>query len=50
VSSRPDALLWAAAGGVGLGIAKVMTARLAVVGWEVATGTRPPGKEESAVG
>ena len=47
--SWPDALLWAAAGGVGLGIAKVVTARLAAIGWEVATGTRPPGTEERAV-
>ena len=48
--SWPDALVWAAAAGVGLGIAKVMSARLAVVGWEVATGTLPPGMEERAVG
>jgi hypothetical protein len=48
--SWPDALLWAAAAGVGLGIAKVMSARLAAVGWEVATGTLPPGMEEREVG
>lgn len=44
--SWPDALLWAAAAGVGLGIAKVMSARLAAIGWEAATGTLPPGFEE----
>jgi hypothetical protein len=41
-----DAVLWAVAAGVGLGIAKVISARLAVAGWEVATGTLPPGVEE----
>ncbi len=41
-----DALLWAAAAGIGLGIAKVMSARLAAIGWEAATGTLPPGFEE----
>jgi hypothetical protein len=48
--SWPDALVWAAAAGVGLGIAKVMSARMAAIGWEVATGTLPPGAEESALG
>jgi hypothetical protein len=48
--SWPDALVWAAAAGVGLGIAKVLSARVAAVGWEVATGTPPPGMEERAVG
>ena len=48
--SWPDALLWAAAAGIGLGIAKVMSARLAAIGWEAATGTLPPGVvEEPAV-
>jgi hypothetical protein len=41
--SWPDAVLWAAAAGVGLGIAKVVSARIAVIGWETATGTLPPG-------
>jgi hypothetical protein len=40
--SWPDVLLWAAAAGVGLGIAKVTSARVAAIGWEVATGTLPP--------
>jgi len=47
--SWPDAVLWAAAAGIGLGIAKVVSARIAVIGWETATGTLPPGVvEESA--
>ena len=44
--SWPDALLWAAAGGIGLGIAKVVSARVALFGWEQATGTVPPGISE----
>lgn len=40
--SWPDAVLWAAAAGIGLGIAKIVSARLAALGWEVATGTHPP--------
>jgi hypothetical protein len=39
--SWPDAVGWAAAAGVGLGIAKVMSARVAAIGWEVGTGTLP---------
>ncbi len=41
--SWPNVVLWAAAAGVGLGIAKVTSARVARIGWEVATGTLPPG-------
>lgn len=44
-----DALLWAAAAGIGLGIAKVLSARVAAVGWEAATGTLPPGFAEEPV-
>ena len=47
--SWPDALLWAAAAGVGLGIAKVMSARSPSlpIGWEGGhAGTLPPGFEE----
>ena len=44
--SWPDVVLWAAAGGIGLGIAKVTSARVASIGWEVATGTLPPGVGE----
>jgi hypothetical protein len=46
--SWPDALVWAAAAGVGLGVAKVVSARIAAIGWEVATGTAPPGAEGQA--
>ena len=48
--SWPDALLWAAAAGVGLGIAKVVSARVAVFGWEAATGTLPPGVDGESEG
>jgi hypothetical protein len=41
--SWPNALVWAAAAGVGLGAAKVVSARIAVIGWEAATRTSPPG-------
>lgn len=44
--SWPDALLWGAAAGIGLGIAKVVSARVAAMGWETATGTLPPGFTE----
>jgi Protein of unknown function (DUF4235) len=44
--SWPDAVVWAAAAGVGLGIAKVVSARVAAFSWEVATGTLPPGTVE----
>jgi hypothetical protein len=45
--SWSDALLWAAAAGIGLGIAKVLSARVAAIGWEAATGTVPPGVVEA---
>jgi hypothetical protein len=38
-----NVVVWALAAGLGLGIAKVVSARLATLGWEVATGTLPPG-------
>ncbi len=41
-----DVVVWAAAGGIGLGIAKVTSARVAAIGWQVATGTAPPGAIE----
>jgi hypothetical protein len=44
--SWPDALLWAAAAGIGLAIAKMMSARLAAIGWKAVTGTAPPGDVE----
>jgi hypothetical protein len=48
--SWPDVVLWAAAGGIGLGIAKVTSARVATIGWEVATGTLPPVSGEATSG
>jgi Protein of unknown function (DUF4235) len=48
--SWPDAAVWAVAGGLGLGLAKIVSARVAAFGWEVATGTLPPGAEEQAAG
>ena len=48
--SWPDALVWGLAGGLGLTIAKVVSNRVAAIGWEVATGTLPPGTEEQTVG
>ena len=41
-----DAMLWAPSVGVGLGIAKIVSARIAAFGWETATGTLPPGVAE----
>ena len=48
--SWPDALVWAAAAGLGLAIAKMVSTRVAAIGWELATGTPPPGTEEQTVG
>ena len=42
----PDAAVWAVAGGLGLALAKIVSARLAAIGWQAATGSRPPGYEE----
>jgi len=44
--SWPDVVAWAAAAGVGLGVAKVFSARVAAIGWKLATGTPPPGTDE----
>jgi hypothetical protein len=55
-SSKPgfswsDALLWAVAAGIGLAMAKIVSRRLAALGWQTATGTLPPGLvEEPRVG
>jgi len=43
-----DATLWAITAGIGLGIARLVSARIAVAGWEAATGTVPPGVEQPA--
>ncbi|HEU4842236.1 MAG TPA: DUF4235 domain-containing protein [Ilumatobacteraceae bacterium] len=47
--SWPNVVLWAAAAGIGLGVAKVVSARVARFGWELATGTLPPGVTEERV-
>jgi hypothetical protein len=47
--SWSSTLRWAVAGGIGLGIAKVVSARLAAIGWKAVTHTPPPGVEEQAV-
>ena len=44
--SWPDAALWAVAGGLGLALAKIASARVARVGWKFATGTTPPQDRE----
>src|SRR4051794_21068189 len=46
--SWPDVLVWAVAGGIGLGVAKVISNRVAVLSWEAITGTPPPGVVEAA--
>jgi hypothetical protein len=48
--SWPDVVLWAAAAGIGLGVAKVTSARIATIGWKVATGTLPPGVTDAQTG
>jgi hypothetical protein len=48
--SLSGALLWAAAAGIALGIAKIVSARIATFGWEAATGTLPPGGSEEPEG
>lgn len=39
----PTALQWAVAAGVGAGVARVVSQRVAAAGWEAATGASPPG-------
>ncbi|HVJ98519.1 MAG TPA: DUF4235 domain-containing protein [Acidimicrobiia bacterium] len=46
--SWPNALAWAAAGGIGLITARIVSARLAAIGWKAATGTLPPGAVEQS--
>lgn len=41
--SWTNALAWAAAGGIGLITARIVSTRLAAIGWKAATGTLPPG-------
>ena len=42
--SWADAGVWAVAGGVGLALAKIVSARVAAIGWTAATGTLPAGQ------
>jgi hypothetical protein len=44
--SWKNAVLWAATAGFALSLARLVSTRLAVAGWEAATGTLPPGVEE----
>jgi hypothetical protein len=47
-TSWPDAVLWAVATGVALGVARLVALRGAAAGWEKAKGTLPPGLEGTA--
>lgn len=40
-----EAVAWAVAAGVGVGVARLVGSRLAATGWELATGESPPGLE-----
>lgn len=44
----PEALTWAAATGVAVGVARMVGQRTAATGWKKATGSLPPGLEEVA--
>jgi hypothetical protein len=35
-------VVWSVAGGIGLGIARLVSNRAATVGWRIATGSAPP--------
>jgi hypothetical protein len=48
--SWPNALLWTVAAGIGLAAARMVSQRVAAIGWKAATGTLPPGTNEPAVG
>jgi hypothetical protein len=41
-----DALAWAVAAGVGAGVGRLLSERLAAAGWEAATGSPPPGVQD----
>jgi hypothetical protein len=43
--SWSEGLQWAVASGVGVGVARLVSDRLAARGWEAATGHPPPGIE-----
>jgi hypothetical protein len=40
------AVIWSVTVGLGVSIARLVSTRVAVAGWEAATGTLPPGVEE----
>jgi hypothetical protein len=48
--SWTDAAVWAVAGGLGLAMAKITSARVAAIGWRAATGTAPPATDDSTSG
>lgn len=39
----PTALKWAITAGVGMGVGRMVSQRMAAAGWEKATGSPPPG-------
>lgn len=47
-TSWPDAMLWAVATGVALGVARLVALRGAAAGWQRAKGSLPPGLEDTA--
>jgi hypothetical protein len=47
-TSWTDAVTWAVATGVALGVARLVALRGAAAGWRRATGSLPPGLEEAA--
>ncbi|MEO6571111.1 MAG: DUF4235 domain-containing protein [Ilumatobacteraceae bacterium] len=44
-----SALVWGIASGIGAGVARVVSSRLAAAGWEHATGETPPGIRPDAI-
>ena len=47
-TSWPDAVLWAVATGVALGVARLVALRGAAAGWRKVTGALPRGLEDTA--
>ncbi|MEO6712988.1 MAG: DUF4235 domain-containing protein [Mycobacteriales bacterium] len=47
-TSWPDAVLWAVATGIALGVARLVALRGAAAGWQKAKGSLPPGLEKAA--
>jgi hypothetical protein len=44
--SWSEAVAWAAAAGAGVGVARLVSERVAASGWELATGDAPPGVDD----